>query len=172
MCCNVKIWRKVADEVAKDYPDVTLGTSWWIAELMLWLPILVDLMSWWRRKEIFSEIFLSDGASVLTGTLGFCLLLVMRWQVPVSMNLSMVRHQILQVRALPIRSVWFYLFAHDAGRKFWFGPSRSDHSQAVEAVFAQGILLKDLGGSASTKKWRRLITQIERRSPWWKNHFR
>ncbi len=38
--------------------------------------------------------------------------------------------------------------------------------QAVEAVFAQGIFTKDLGGSASTKDMTEaIIAQIERRSP-------
>lgn len=95
-----KLWRKVAEEVAQDFPDVTLEHQLVdsAAMLMITNPAKFDVIVTENLLEIF---YLMNQASYLVH-LGLCHQPVILKMDQVSMNLFTVQHLILQVKELPI----------------------------------------------------------------------
>lgn len=95
-----KLWRKVAEEVAQDFSDVTLEHQLVdsAAMLMITNPAKFDVIVTENLLEIF---YLMNQASYLVH-LGLCHQPVILKMDQVSMNLFTVQHLILQVKELPI----------------------------------------------------------------------
>ncbi len=159
-----KLWRKVADEVAKDYPDVVLEHQLVDSAAMLLItnPSRFDVLV---TENLFGDI-LSDEASVLTGTLGVLpsashAVAGPSLYEPIHGSAPDIAGQGIANPVSMILSVAMML-----EESFDLVQAGQTIRQAVEAVFAQGIFTKDLGGSASTKEMTEaIIAQIERRSP-------
>ncbi|MEX5397104.1 3-isopropylmalate dehydrogenase [Streptococcus sp. ZJ93] len=142
-----KLWRQVADRVAKDYPDVTLEHQLVdsAAMLMITNPARFDVLV---TENLFGDI-LSDEASVLSGTLGVMpsashgtgasLYEPIHGSAPdiAGMGIANPVSMILSVAMMLRESFGEEL----AARKI---------EEAVGASFAAGIVTKDLGGNAST----------------------
>ena len=90
----------MAEEVAKDFPDVILEHQLVdsAAMLMITNPAKFDVIV---TENLFGDI-LSDESSVLSGTLGSCHQPVILKMDQVFMNLFTVQRLILQVKELPI----------------------------------------------------------------------
>lgn len=143
-----KLWRQVADAVAKDYPDVTLEHQLVdsAAMLMITHPARFDVIV---TENLFGDI-LSDEASVLPGTLG-----VMpssshsaagpSLYEPIHGSAPDIAGQGIANPISMILSVALMLresFGEIAGAEMI--------EQAVEKTLSQGILTRDLGGAATT----------------------
>ena len=143
-----KLWRRVADEVAKDYPDVTfehqLVDS--AAMLMITNPAKFDVVV---TENLFGDI-LSDESSVLSGTLGVMpsashsaagpsLYEPIHGSAPdiAGKGIANPISMILSV-AMMLRDSFAELEAAEA------------IEAAVEKTLLQGILTRDLGGQATT----------------------
>ncbi len=159
-----KLWRQVADEVAVDYPDVTLEHQLVDSAAMLLItnPSRFDVLV---TENLFGDI-LSDEASVLTGTLGVLpsashAVAGPSLYEPIHGSAPDIAGQGIANPVSMILSVAMML-----EESFDLVQAGQTIRQAVEAVFAQGIFTKDLGGTASTKEMTEaIISQIERRMP-------
>ena len=144
-----KLWRQVADQVAKDYPDVTLEHQLVdsAAMLMITRPAHFDVLV---TENLFGDI-LSDEASVLPGTLG-----VMpsashsangpSLYEPIHGSAPDIAGQGIANPVSMILSVAMML-RESFGQEE--GAARIE--QAVDAAFKEGVLTADLGGRASTQ---------------------
>ena len=152
-----KLWRKVADEVAQDFPDVTLEHQLVdsAAMLMITNPAKFDVIV---TENLFGDI-LSDESSVLSGTLGVMpsashsengpsLYEPIHGSAPDIAGLGIANpiSMILSVAMMLRDSFGRY---EDAKRI----------KDAVEATLAAGILTRDLGGWASTKEMTEAIIE-------------
>ena len=150
-----KLWRRVAEEVAKDYPDVTLEHQLVdsAAMLMITNPAKFDIIV---TEDLFGDI-LSDESSVLSGTLGVMpsashsengpsLYEPIHGSAPDIAGLGIANpiSMILSVAMMLRDSFGRY---EDADRI----------EEAVEATLAAGILTRDIGGQASTKEMTEAI---------------
>ena len=152
-----KLWRKVADEVAKDFPDVTLEHQLVdsAAMLMITNPAKFDVIV---TENLFGDI-LSDESSVLSGTLGVMpsashsengpsLYEPIHGSAPDIAGLGIANpiSMILSVAMMLRDSFGRY---EDAERI----------ERAVEQTLTAGILTRDLGGQASTKEMTEAIIE-------------
>ena len=145
-----KLWRKVAEEVAKDFPDVTLEHQLVdsAAMLMITNPAKFDVIV---TENLFGDI-LSDESSVLSGTLG-----VMpsasqsengpSLYEPIHGSAPDIAGQGIANPISMILSVAMML-RDSFGR--YEDAERIEH--AVEETLAAGILTRDIGGQASTRE--------------------
>ena len=145
-----KLWRKVAEEVVKDFPDVTLEHQLVdsAAMLMITNPAKFDVIV---TENLFGDI-LSDESSVLSGTLGVMpsashsengpsLYEPIHGSAPDIAGLGIANpiSMILSVAMMLRDSFERY---EDADRI----------ENAVEETLAAGILTRDIGGQASTSE--------------------
>ena len=152
-----KLWRKVAEEVAKDFPDVTLEHQLVdsAAMLMITNPAKFDVIV---TENLFGDI-LSDESSVLSGTLGVMpsashsengpsLYEPIHGSAPDIAGLGIANpiSMILSIAMMLRDSFGRY---EDAKRI----------ERAVEQTLATGILTRDLGGQASTKEMTEAIIE-------------
>ncbi|EHJ51869.1 3-isopropylmalate dehydrogenase [Streptococcus macacae] len=150
-----KLWRKLADEVARDYPDVTLEHQLVdsAAMIMITNPARFDVVV---TENLFGDI-LSDESSVLPGTLG-----VMpsashsesgpSLYEPIHGSAPDIAGQGIANPISMILSVAMMLrdsFGQMAGAEMI--------EKAVDKTLMKGILTHDLGGSADTKQMTRSI---------------
>lgn len=150
-----KLWRKVAEEVAKDFPDVTLENQLVdsAAMLMITNPSKFDVIV---TENLFGDI-LSDESSVLSGTLGVMpsashsdngpsLYEPIHGSAPDIAGLGIANpiSMILSVAMMLRDSFGRY---EDAKRI----------EDAVEETLAAGILTRDIGGQASTREMTEAI---------------
>ena len=150
-----KLWRKVAEEVAQDFPDVTLEHQLVdsAAMLMITNPAKFDVIV---TENLFGDI-LSDESSVLSGTLGVMpsashsengpsLYEPIHGSAPdiAGQGIANPISMILSVAMMLRDSFGRY---EDAERI----------ERAVEASLASGILTRDIGGQASTKEMTEAI---------------
>lgn len=142
-----KLWRKVADRIAQDYPDVTLEHQLVdsAAMMMITNPARFDVLV---TENLFGDI-LSDEASVLSGTLG-----VMpsashgtgaSLYEPIHGSAPDIAGQGIANPVSMILSLAMML-----RESFGEGAVAQKIEDAVAASFAEGILTRDLGGNAST----------------------
>ena len=152
-----KLWRRVAEEVAKDFPDVTLEHQLVdsAAMLMITNPAKFDVIV---TENLFGDI-LSDESSVLSGTLGVMpsashsengpsLYEPIHGSAPDIAGLGIANpiSMILSVAMMLRDSFGRY---EDADRI----------EEAVETTLAAGILTRDIGGEASTKEMTEAIIE-------------
>ena len=152
-----KLWRRVAEEVAKDFPDVILEHQLVdsAAMLMITNPAKFDVIV---TENLFGDI-LSDESSVLSGTLGVMpsashsengpsLYEPIHGSAPDIAGLGIANpiSMILSVAMMLRDSFGRY---EDADRI----------EEAVEATLAAGILTRDIGGEASTKEMTEAIIE-------------
>ena len=152
-----KLWRRVAEEVAKDFPDVILEHQLVdsAAMLMITNPAKFDVIV---TENLFGDI-LSDESSVLSGTLGVMpsashsengpsLYEPIHGSAPDIAGLGIANpiSMILTVAMMLRDSFGRY---EDAKRI----------EDAVEATLAAGILTRDIGGQASTKEMTEAIIE-------------
>ena len=150
-----KLWRKVAEEVEKDFPDVTLEHQLVdsAAMLMITNPSKFDVIV---TENLFGDI-LSDESSVLSGTLGVMpsashsedgpsLYEPIHGSAPdiAGKGIANPISMILSVAMMLRDSFGRY---EDADRI----------EDAVETTLAAGILTRDIGGQASTKEMTEAI---------------
>ena len=150
-----KLWRKVAEEVAQDFPDVTLEHQLVdsAAMLMITNPAKFDVIV---TENLFGDI-LSDESSVLSGTLGVMpsashsengpsLYEPIHGSAPdiAGQGIANPISMILSVAMMLRDSFGCY---EDAERI----------ERAVEVSLAAGILTRDIGGQASTKEMTEAI---------------
>lgn len=152
-----KLWRRVADEVAKDFSDVTLEHQLVdsAAMLMITNPAKFDVIV---TENLFGDI-LSDESSVLSGTLG-----VMpsashsedgpSLYEPIHGSAPDIAGQGIANPISMILSVAMML-RDSFGR--YEDAQRIERS--VEASLAAGILTRDIGGQASTKEMTEAIIE-------------
>ena len=150
-----KLWRRVADEVAKDFPDVTLEHQLVdsAAMLMITNPAKFDVIV---TENLFGDI-LSDESSVLSGTLG-----VMpsashsengpSLYEPIHGSAPDIAGQGIANPISMILSVAMML--RDSFGRYEDAKRIED---AVEATLAVGILTRDIGGQASTREMTEAI---------------
>ena len=145
-----KLWRQVADEVAKEFPDVTLEHQLVDSAAMLMItdPKRFDVVV---TENLFGDI-LSDESSVLPGTLG-----VMpsashsadgpSLYEPIHGSAPDIAGQGVANPVSMILSVAMML--RDS-----FGEQKlaQQIEDAVAKTFDQGVFTRDLGGNASTKE--------------------
>ena len=152
-----KLWRRVAEEVAKDFPDVILEHQLVdsAAMLMITNPAKFDVIV---TENLFGDI-LSDESSVLSGTLGVMpsashsengpsLYEPIHGSAPDIAGLGIANpiSMILSVAMMLRDSFGRY---EDANRI----------EDAVEATLAAGMLTRDIGGEASTKEMTEAIIE-------------
>lgn len=152
-----KLWRKVTEEVAKDFPDVTLEHQLVdsAAMLMITNPSKFDVIV---TENLFGDI-LSDESSVLSGTLGVMpsashsedgpsLYEPIHGSAPDIAGLGIANpiSMILSVAMMLRDSFGRY---EDAKRI----------EDAVEETLAAGILTRDIGGQASTREMTEAIIE-------------
>ena len=150
-----KLWRKVAEKVAQDFPDVTLEHQLVdsAAMLMITNPAKFDVIV---TENLFGDI-LSDESSVISGTLGVMpsashsekgpsLYEPIHGSAPdiAGQGIANPISMILSVAMMLRDSFGRY---EDAERI----------ERAVEASLAAGILTRDIGGQASTKEMTEAI---------------
>ncbi|HFI0082855.1 3-isopropylmalate dehydrogenase [Streptococcus sp. P25B114] len=158
-----KLWRKVAEEVGKDYPDVTLEHQLVDSAAMLLItnPSRFDVLV---TENLFGDI-LSDEASVLTGTLGVLpsashAVAGPSLYEPIHGSAPDIAGQGIANPVSMILSVAMML-----EESFDLQVAGKIIRQAVEQTFDKGILTKDLGGSAMTSQMTaHIIEEIERSS--------
>ena len=150
-----KLWRKVAEEVAKDFPNVTLEHQLVdsAAMLMITNPAKFDVIV---TENLFGDI-LSDESSVLLGTLG-----VMpsashsedgpSLYEPIHGSAPDIAGQGIANPISMILSVAMML--RDSFGRYEDAERIED---AVEATLGAGILTRDIGGQASTKEMTEAI---------------
>ncbi|WP_084381975.1 isocitrate/isopropylmalate family dehydrogenase, partial [Streptococcus pneumoniae] len=150
-----KLWRKVAEEVAQDFPDVTLEHQLVdsAAMLMITNPAKFDVIV---TENLFGDI-LSDESSVLSGTLG-----VMpsashsengpSLYEPIHGSAPDIAGQGIANPISMILSVVMML--RDSFGRY---EDTERIKRAVETSLAAGILTRDIGGQASTKEMMEAI---------------
>lgn len=150
-----KLWRKVADEVAKEFPEVTLEHQLVDSASMLLItnPSQFDVVV---TENLFGDI-LSDESSVLSGTLGVMpsashsekgpsLYEPIHGSAPdiagkgIANPISMILSIAMMLRESFIRKADASLL-----------------EQAVEQTLADGVLTRDLGGKATTTEMTKAI---------------
>ena len=150
-----KLWRKVAEEVAKDFPDVTLEHQLVdsAAMLMITNPSKFDVIV---TENLFGDI-LSDESSVLSGTLGVMpsashsedgpsLYEPIHGSAPDIAGLGI---------ANPISMILSVaMMLRDSFGRFEDADRIED---VVEETLAAGILTRDTGGQASTREMTEAI---------------
>lgn len=101
-----RLWRKVVEEVAKEYPEVTLEHMLVdnCAMQLVRDPKQFDVI---LTENMFGDI-LSDEASMVTGSIGMLSSASLREDMFVCMNQVMVVHQILLDKILLIQLQLFY----------------------------------------------------------------
>ena len=150
-----KLWRKVADEVAEEFPDVILEHQLVdsAAMIMITNPARFDVLV---TENLFGDI-LSDEASVLPGTLG-----VMpsashsedgpSLYEPIHGSAPDIAGQGIANPVSMILSVAMML------RESFDETAGADMIEvAVDKTFEQGIFTRDLGGSATTREMTEAI---------------
>ena len=152
-----KLWRKVAEKVAQDFPDVTLEHQLVDSATMLMItnPAKFDVIV---TENLFGDI-LSDESSVLSGTLG-----VMpsashsengpSLYEPIHGSAPDIAGQGIANPISMILSVAMML-----GDSFGRYEDAERIERAVEASLAAGILTRDIGGQASTKEMTEAIIE-------------
>ena len=150
-----KLWRRVAEEVAKDFPDVTLEHQLVdsAAMLMITNPAKFDVIV---TENLFGDI-LSDESSVLSGTLG-----VMPSASHSENGPSLyerIHGSAPDIAGLGIANPISMILSVAMMMRDSFGRYKdADHiEKAVEATLAAGILTRDIGGQASTKEMTEAI---------------
>ena len=150
-----KLWRRVAEDVAKDFPDVTLEHQLVdsAAMLMITNPAKFDVIV---TENLFGDI-LSDESSILSGTLG-----VMpsashsengpSLYEPIHGSAPDIAGQGIANPISMILSVAMML--RDSFGRYEDAKRIED---AVEATLAVGILTRDIGGQASTREMTEAI---------------
>ena len=150
-----KLWRKVAEKVAQDFPDVTLEHQLVdsAAMLMITNPAKFDVIV---TENLFGDI-LSDESSVLSGTLG-----VMpsashsengpSIYEPIHGSAPDIAGQGIANPISMILSVVMML--RDSFGRY---EDAERIERAVEASLAAGVLTRDIGGKASTKEMTEAI---------------
>ena len=143
-----KLWRQVAEEVAKEFPDVTLEHQLVdsAAMIMITNPARFDVVV---TENLFGDI-LSDESSVLPGTLGVMPSASHSDQgpsmyEPIHGSAPDIAGQGIANPISMILSVAMMLrdsFGETAGAEMI--------EEAVNQTLNQGILTRDLGGQAST----------------------
>ena len=152
-----KLWRKVAIEVSKDYPEVTLDHQLVdsCAMVMITRPKEFDVIV---TENMFGDI-LSDEASVLTGSLG----------VLASSSLSKTGIHLFepihgsapdiagQNVANPLSMIYSVsMMLRDSFKQYKLADMIDE---AVKRVMKKGIMTKDLGGNYSTTDVTKQIRQ-------------
>lgn len=152
-----KLWRKVAIEVSKDYPEVTLDHQLVdsCAMVMITRPKEFDVIV---TENMFGDI-LSDEASVLTGSLG----------VLASSSLSKTGIHLFepihgsapdiagQNVANPLSMIYSVsMMLRDSFKQYKLADMIDE---AVKRVMKKGIMTKDLGGNYSTTDVTKHIRQ-------------
>ena len=152
-----KLWRRVAEDVAKDFPDVTLEHQLVdsAAMLMITNPAKFDVIV---TENLFGDI-LSDESSVLSGTLG-----VMpsashsengpSLYEPIHGSAPDIAGQGIANPISMILSVAMML--RDSFGRYEDAKRIED---AVEETLAAGILTRDIGGQASTREMTEAIIE-------------
>ena len=142
-----KLWRRVLDEVAKDYPDVTLDHQLVDSAAMLIItdPARFDVLV---TENLFGDI-LSDEASVLAGTLG-----VMPSASHSSQGPSLyepIHGSAPDIAGQGVANPVSMILSVAMMLRESFGELEAAQAveRAVEQTFEQGILTRDLGGNAS-----------------------
>jgi len=152
-----KLWRKVAEEVAKDFPDVTLEHQLVdsAAMLMITNPAKFDVIV---TENLFGDI-LSDESSVLSGTLG-----VMPSASHSENGPSLyepIHGSAPDIAGLGIANPISMIFSIAMMLRDSF--ERYEDAEriecAVEASLAAGILTRDIGGQASTREMTEAIIE-------------
>ncbi|MDO5078182.1 3-isopropylmalate dehydrogenase [Streptococcus minor] len=150
-----KLWRKVADQVAKDYPDVTLEHQLVdsAAMLMITRPAHFDVLV---TENLFGDI-LSDEASVLPGTLG-----VMPSASHSSDGPSLyepIHGSAPDIAGKGIANPVSMILSVAMMLRESFGEYEAANriEKAVDKAFKKGILTADLGGKASTQEMTEAI---------------
>ena len=152
-----KLWRRVVEEVAKDYPDVTLEHQLVdsAAMIMITNPAKFDVIV---TENLFGDI-LSDESSVLSGALGVMpsgshsengpsLYEPIHGSAPDIAGLGI---------ANPISMILSVaMMLRDSFRRY---EDADRIEKAVEATLASEILTRDLGGQASTKEMTEAIIE-------------
>ncbi|MET3558985.1 3-isopropylmalate dehydrogenase [Streptococcus rupicaprae] len=152
-----KLWRQVAEEVAKDFPDVQLEHQLVDSAAMLLItdPARFDVIV---TENLFGDI-LSDEASVLAGSLGLMPSASHSLQgpslyEPIHGSAPDIAGKGVANPASMILSVAMMLrdsFGEEA--------VASQVEQAVETVLEAGILTPDLGGQATTQEMTQAIVE-------------
>ncbi|WP_373760146.1 3-isopropylmalate dehydrogenase [Streptococcus ferus] len=150
-----KLWRKVADEVAEEFPDVILEHQLVdsAAMIMITNPARFDVLV---TENLFGDI-LSDEASVLPGTLG-----VMpsashsedgpSLYEPIHGSAPDIAGQGIANPVSMILSIAMML------RESFDETAGADMIEtAVDKTFEQGVFTRDLGGSATTREMTEAI---------------
>ncbi|WP_454378799.1 3-isopropylmalate dehydrogenase [Streptococcus sp. Marseille-Q6504] len=150
-----KLWRRVAEEVAKDFPDVILEHQLVdsAAMLMITNPAKFDVIV---TENLFGDI-LSDESSVLSGTLG-----VMPSASHSENGPSLyepIHGSAPDIAGLGIANPISMILSIAMMLRDSFGRYEdADRIEcAVEATLAAGILTRDIGGQASTKEMTEAI---------------
>ena len=152
-----KLWRKVAEEVAKDFPDVTLEHQLVdsAAMIMITNPAKFDVIV---TENLFGDI-LSDESSVLSGTLGVMpsashsedgpsLYEPIHGSAPDIAGQG-IANPISMILSVAMMLSYSFERYEDAERI----------ERAVEQTLAAGILTRDIGGEASTKEMTEAIIE-------------
>ena len=152
-----KLWRRVAEEVAKDFPDVILEHQLVDSATMLMItnPAKFDVIV---TENLFGDI-LSDESSVLSGTLG-----VMPSASHSENGPSLyepIHGSAPDIAALGIANPISMILSVAMMLRDSFGRSEDADriEEAVEATLAAGILTRDIGGQASTKEMTEAIIE-------------
>ncbi|MBF0786796.1 MULTISPECIES: 3-isopropylmalate dehydrogenase [unclassified Streptococcus] len=144
-----KLWRNVADRVAKDYPDVMLEHQLVdsVAMVMITNPAQFDVLV---TENLFGDI-LSDEASVLSGTLG--VMPSASHGTGVSLY-EPIHGSAPDIAGQGIANPTSMILSLAMMLRETFGEIAvaQQIEDAVEASFAQWILTRDLGGKASTQE--------------------
>ena len=150
-----KLWRRVAEDVAQDYPDVILEHQLVdsAAMLMITNPAKFDVIV---TENLFGDI-LSDESSVLSGTLG-----VMPSASHSENGPSLyepIHGSAPDIAGLGIANPISMILSIAMMLRDSFGRYEdADRIEcAVEATLAAGILTRDIGGQASTKEMTEAI---------------
>ena len=150
-----KLWRRVAEDVAQDYPDVILEHQLVdsAAMLMITNPAKFDVIV---TENLFGDI-LSDESSVLSGTLG-----VMPSASHSENGPSLyepIHGSAPDIAGLGIANPISMILSVAMMLRDSFGRYEdADRIEcAVEATLAAGILTRDIGGQASTKEMTEAI---------------
>ena len=152
-----KLWRRVAEDVAQDYPDVILEHQLVdsAAMLMITNPAKFDVIV---TENLFGDI-LSDESSVLSGTLGVMpsashsengpsLYEPIHGSAPDIAGQG-IANPISMILSVAMMLRYSFERYEDAERI----------ERAVEQTLAAGILTRDIGGQASTKEMTEAIIE-------------
>ena len=152
-----KLWRRVAEDVAQDYPDVILEHQLVdsAAMLMITNPAKFDVIV---TENLFGDI-LSDESSVLSGTLG-----VMPSASHSENGPSLyepIHGSAPDIAALGIANPISMILSVAMMLRDSFGRYEDAEriERAVEQTLAAGILTRDIGGEASTKEMTEAIIE-------------